>query len=85
MLQNYVIPKAACKWHEMSMQLYKDAGVTHLDTIRKQCPGDFTKVHCQKTYGNATWDNLIEPLRPQGLRLNSIALDFMEAGLLKIC
>ena len=79
-----MIPKVASKWHELGIELYKDADVTRLDTIQKQCPGDFAKActemlsYWRETYKSATWDRLIQALRSPGLQMNSIALDILK-------
>ena len=80
-----MIPRVASKWHELGIELYKDADVPHLDTIQKQCPGDFTKACTEmlsywlNTYTtNVTWDRLINAIRSEGLQLNAIALDIMR-------
>ena len=81
LLLRYVVPRVASKWHELGIELYKDADVSRLDTIQRQCPGDFTKActemlsYWRETYGNATWNRLIKALKAPGLQLNAIALD----------
>ena len=76
-----MIPKVASKWHELGIELYKDADVPRLDTIQKQCPGDFSKActemlsHWRGAYKNATWNRLIKALEAPGLQLNAIAQD----------
>ena len=83
-LLNFVIPRVAAKWHGVGIELYKNADVPHLDTIQRQCPGDFTKActgmltYWLNTYTNATWKRLIKALRAPGLQLNTIALDIMR-------
>ena len=83
-LLDYVIPRVASKWHELGIELYKDADVPRLDTIQREFPGNFTKACTEmltywlNTYTNATWDRLIKALREPGLQLNAIALDIMR-------
>ena len=83
-LLNHVIPKVASKWHELGIELYKDADVPRLDTIQRECPGDYAKActemlsYWRETYGSATWNRLIKALRAPGLQLNAIALDIMR-------
>lgn len=75
-----MIPRVASKWHELGIELYKDADVPHLDAIQKQCPGDFEKACFQmlsywlQTYENATWNKLIEAIKTPGLQLNFFAI-----------
>ena len=84
LLQDHVIPRVASKWHELGIELYKDDDVSRLDTIRKQCPGDFEKActemlsYWRQAYENATWNRLIKALKAKGLQLNANALDIMR-------
>ena len=74
-----MIPRVASKWHELGIELYKDDDVSRLDTIQRQCPGDFTKgctemlSYWRQAYENATWNRLIKALKAPGLQLNAIA------------
>ena len=82
-MQNFVTPRVAAKWHEVGIELYRNADVPQLDTIQKQCPGDYRKACTEmltywlNTYTNPTWNRLIKALKAPGLQLNAIALDIM--------
>ena len=79
-LLNIVIPKAAAKYYEMGIELYKDSDVYHLDTIAIQngCAMDYwySKEMFKfwlVTYGDAaTWDRLIRALKAPGLQRNAL-------------
>ena len=76
-----MIQKVAGEWYKLGIELYKEADVSQLDTIKKQHPGDLAEActkmlsYWRETYQDATWNSLIKALEARGLQLNTIATE----------